>query len=76
MLVALVCSAVQTGRAVAPRPPSPPAAEQHADRIVQQVLENVKKIKAADPMAVPMAFWDFDGTIIKGEGSEGLVETA
>ena len=74
MLVALVCSAAQTGRAVAPRPPLSPAAEQHADRIVQQVLENVKKIKAADPSATPMAFWDFDGTIIKGDVSEGLVE--
>ena len=47
-------------------------AESHADRIVAQVLENVAKIKAADPRAVPMAFWDFDGTIIKGDLSEGV----
>ena len=46
-------------------------AENHADRIVAQVLETVAKIKAADPQAVPMAFWDFDGTIIKGDISEG-----
>ena len=46
-------------------------AEDHADRIVAQVLDNVAKIKAADPQAVPMAFWDFDGTIIKGDISEG-----
>jgi len=35
------------------------------------MLENVAKIKAADPTAVPMAFWDFDGTIIKGDLSKG-----
>ena len=50
------------------------AAETHADEIVRRVLENVAKLKAADPAAVPMAFWDFDGTIIKGDISEGLVE--
>jgi len=50
------------------------AAENHADRIVRQVLDNVARIRAADPAAVPMAFWDFDGTILKGDISEGLVE--
>ena len=50
------------------------AAERHAEPIVKQILENVRRIKAADPAAVPMAFWDFDGTIIKGDVSEGLVE--
>ena len=60
-LLALACSAAF-------------AAEQHAKPIIQQVLANVKLIKAADPAAVPMAFWDFDGTIIKGDVSEGLVE--
>ena len=48
-------------------------AETHADGIVRRVLENVAKIKAADPAAVPMAFWDFDGTIIKGDVSVGRV---
>ena len=61
VLLALVCSAAF-------------AAEQHAKPIIQQVLANVKLIKAADPAAVPMAFWDFDGTIIKGDVSEGLEE--
>ena len=70
LLLALVCSAVQSGRAACPQA----AAEQHAKPIIQQVLANVKLIKAADPTAVPMAFWDFDGTIIKGDVSEGLVE--
>lgn len=46
-------------------------AEDHADRIIAQVLDNVAKIKAADPQAVPMAFWDFDGTIIKGDITGG-----
>lgn len=50
------------------------AAETHVDAVVSNVLANVAKIKAANPNAVPMAFWDFDGTIIKGDVSEGLVE--
>ena len=50
------------------------AGETHAPGIVRDILANVAKIKAADPQAVPMAFWDFDGTIIKGDCSEGLVE--
>ena len=61
LLVLLACSAAF-------------AAEQHAKPLIQQVLANVKLIKAADPAAVPMAFWDFDGTIIKGDVSEGLEE--
>ena len=50
------------------------AAEDHVDGIVRDILANVARIKAADPAAVPMAFWDFDGTIIKGDVSDGLVE--
>ena len=50
------------------------AAENHADSVVAEVLANVAKLKAAMPDAVPMAFWDFDGTIIKGDVSEGLGE--
>ena len=46
--------------------------EDHADGIVERVLENVAKVKAACPQAVPMAFWDFDGTIIRGDISEGV----
>ena len=48
------------------------AAENHADRIISRVLDNAAKIKAVDPAAAPMAFWDFDGTIIKGDISEGM----
>ena len=49
-------------------------AEKHVDAVVTEVLANVAKLKAAQPNAVPMAFWDFDGTIIKGDISEGLFE--
>ena len=70
ILLAFACTAAQLGRAACPQA----AAERHAEPIVKQILENVQRIKAADPTAVPMAFWDFDGTIIKGDVSEGLVE--
>ena len=50
------------------------APETHADEVVATILGNVAKLKAARPDAVPMAFWDFDGTIIKGDVSEGLDE--
>ena len=50
------------------------APETHADEVVATILGNVAKLKAACPDAVPMAFWDFDGTIIKGDVSEGLDE--
>ena len=54
--------------------PCAAAPETHADEVVATVLANVAKLKAACPDAVPMAFWDFDGTIIKGDVSEGLEE--
>ena len=50
------------------------AVEEHVDRVVDEVLANVAKLKAVDPDVKPMAFWDFDGTIIKGDVSVGLVE--
>ena len=50
------------------------AAESHVDGVVAEILANVAKLKAARPDAQPMAFWDFDGTIIKGDISEGLEE--
>jgi len=51
------------------------AAESHADQVIATILENVRKIKAVVPDAVPMAFWDFDGTIIKGDVTTGLKES-
>ena len=50
------------------------AVEEHVDRVVDEVLANVAKLKAVDLEVKPMAFWDFDGTIIKGDVSVGLVE--
>lgn len=50
------------------------ATEAHVASVVSEVMANVARIKAECPDAVPMAFWDFDGTIIKGDVSEGLVE--
>lgn len=44
------------------------------DEVVREVLETVARVKAAEPAAVPMAFWDFDGTIIKGDISVGHSE--
>lgn len=49
-------------------------AEGHVEGVVREVLTNVTKLKAARPDAQPMAFWDFDGTILKGDISEGLEE--
>lgn len=48
------------------------AAEPHVDGIVAEILANAAKLKAACPEAKPMAFWDFDGTILMGDISEGL----
>ena len=48
--------------------------EAHADRVVEKILASVAKLKADDPQVKPMAFWDFDGTIIKGDISTGLRE--
>ena len=47
------------------------AAETHADEVIREIVANVKKIKTVSPDAVPMAFWDFDGTIICGDISTG-----
>ena len=59
LLAAIGCAATCAG------------AEGHVDGIVARILDNVAKVKAADPKAVPMAFWDFDGTIIKGDITGG-----
>lgn len=48
------------------------AAESHVDGIIREITANVAKIRKHDPNAVPMAFWDFDGTIIRGDISTGL----
>jgi len=50
------------------------AADAHIAATVAKIAECVAKLKAADPDAVPMAFWDFDGTIIKGDIGDGFTE--
>jgi len=51
--------------------PTSDSAESHADEITARILDNAAKVKAANPISVPMAFWDFDGTIIKGDVTSG-----
>ena len=66
-LVAAICALSGTCRADA-------AADSHVRAIVSEIRANVAKLKAAAPDSRPMAFWDFDGTIIRGDCTEGLVE--
>ena len=47
------------------------AAEPHVEQTIRDILENVRKLKTARPNAVPMAFWDCDGTLISGDISTG-----
>ena len=41
------------------------------NNIVSEIIANVEKIKSHSSNSVPMAFWDFDGTIICGDISLG-----
>ena len=68
--VCLACAVVRIACAEAPQP----GVEAHVGEVVAEVLANVAKLKAAVPDARPMAFWDFDGTILKGDITEGLEE--
>ena len=43
------------------------AEESHVAGIIAEVRDSVAKLRSVDLDAVPMAFWDFDGTIIKGD---------
>jgi cephalosporin-C deacetylase-like acetyl esterase len=47
------------------------AEENFVKNIVGEIIANVEKIKSHSPNSVPMAFWDFDGTIICGDISLG-----
>ena len=48
--------------------------EEHVAGIIADCLMAAERLRAADPAAVPMAFWDFDGTIIKGDIGLGFRE--
>jgi phosphoserine phosphatase len=54
------------------------APEPHAAAILRELLETRDAVVAArhhaTGQAVFLAFWDFDGTLLKGDCSEGLVE--
>ena len=63
--VLAACAALQAMAAVP---------EGHVHAVVARILDNVRKMRAADPEAVPMAFWDFDGTIIRGDSGMGYSE--
>ena len=65
--LAAICALSGTCRADA-------AADSHVRAIVSEIRANVAKLRAASPDSRPMAFWDFDGTIIRGDCTEGLVE--
>ena len=43
------------------------------NNIVSEIIANVEKIKSHSPNSIPMAFWDFDGTIICGDISLGHI---
>ena len=47
------------------------ADEDHADGVVAEILGRIACVKAVQPNAVPMAFWDFDGTIIWADATLG-----
>lgn len=51
------------------------AAEDHVEKAISEVLGRVARLKAAQPNAVPMAFWDFDGTIIWGDVTLGSMRS-
>lgn len=64
-LVLLACLAILSSRAEEP----------DDSRIVEQILQTREAIREQSTNTQPLfaAFWDFDGTIIKGDCSEGLV---
>lgn len=49
-----------------------PAMTSTATALATQILATAAALRAAEPKAVPVAFWDFDGTLIEGDCSEGL----
>ncbi|PTY04973.1 hypothetical protein DB347_19985 [Opitutaceae bacterium EW11] len=54
------------GRASAPEPV--------ADAILREIYETQQALRQKSPNARFLAFWDFDGTILKGDCSEGYEE--
>src|SRR4051812_31357416 len=50
------------------------AEEPDDTRIIQTILQTREQILRSSTNAIFIACWDFDGTILKGDCSEGLVE--
>ncbi len=50
--------------------------EKHADKIISEILKTkqdiIKTLNMPEDSLIFLAFWDFDGTIIKGDCSEGF----
>ena len=53
--------------------PEPMEGESAVPRLLVRILSAADDLRAARPDAVPVAFWDFDGTLIEGDCSEGLL---
>ncbi len=49
-----------------------PAMMATAPALTTEILAIAETLRTACPSAVPVAFWDFDGTLIEGDCSEGL----
>jgi phosphoserine phosphatase len=43
-----------------------------AAALAQEILAIADTLRAAQPDAIPTAFWDFDGTLIEGDCADGL----
>lgn len=59
--------------------PQADAAEKHASEIGSQILQSKRAIEQSPTCTngcVFLSAWDFDGTILKGDASEGLIENS
>ena len=52
------------------------AATEDLAAVEAELRETCRALAAADPTAVPVAFWDFDGTLFQGDCSEGFPVSA
>lgn len=43
-----------------------------AGAVVARILETAALLRRAEPAAVPVAFWDFDGTLLEGDCVDGF----
>ena len=50
---------------------APPPATKEAARVVATVVTAAERLRRVTPEAVPVAFWDFDGTLLEGDCVDG-----